>query len=119
MNRAFQAGLPLPPVNRCGANPLLGHLRAGGITMSELAVNFSRFMDRIVIDQTGLAGGFDVELEWTPDQIPPDTPPEALPAPNGPSIFTAVEEQLGLKLRSTKAMIDVLVIDHAERPNYN
>jgi uncharacterized protein (TIGR03435 family) len=62
--------------------------------------------DRIVVDRTGLTGGFDIDLEWSPDQTASDKP----------SIFTAVQEQLGLKLESTKGLVDVIVIDHAERP---
>jgi uncharacterized protein (TIGR03435 family) len=77
-----------------------------------------------VIDRTGLTGGFDFTLTWTPDQIPqgqPGPPPPGAPPlppidPNGPSIFTAVQEQLGLKLESTKGPVDVLVIDRAEQP---
>jgi uncharacterized protein (TIGR03435 family) len=76
-----------------------------------------------VVDRTGLTGSFDLDLQWTPDQMPQgreDRPPGAppLPAidPNGPSIFTAVQEQLGLKLESTKGPVDVLVIDRVEHP---
>jgi uncharacterized protein (TIGR03435 family) len=66
--------------------------------------------DRPVIDRTGLEGFFDFTLEWTPDSAQAD-----LTAP-GPSIFTAIEQQLGLKLQPEKAPIEFLVIDHAEKP---
>jgi uncharacterized protein (TIGR03435 family) len=75
-----------------------------------------------VLDHTGLAGRFDFDLEWTPDQplrLPPNAPNLPPIDPNGPSIFTAVKEQLGLKLESTKGPVDVLVIDHAEHPSEN
>jgi uncharacterized protein (TIGR03435 family) len=73
----------------------------------------------VVLDKTGLSGVFDFDLTWTPDrpfQAPPDAPPLPPIDPNGPSIFTAVQEQLGLKLESTKGPVPVLVIDHAEQP---
>ena len=72
-------------------------------------------LNRPVVDQTGLTGRFDLRLMWTPDGPPPAT--ERADAP--PDIFTAIQEKLGLKLVSTKAPVDVLVIDHAERPSAN
>jgi uncharacterized protein (TIGR03435 family) len=65
-----------------------------------------------------LTGLWDFDLTWTPEQatqLAPGAPPIAID-PNGPSIFTALQEQLGLKLDSTKGPVDVLVIDHVERP---
>jgi uncharacterized protein (TIGR03435 family) len=81
-----------------------------------------------VIDRTGLKGNFDFKLEWTPDPGqsggpfgggPPgaDAPPP--PDPNGPSIFTAVQEQLGLRLESQKGPVEMLVIDKVEKPSEN
>jgi uncharacterized protein (TIGR03435 family) len=100
-----------------------GSLSAGGLPLSQFAANLSGNLQRIVVDRTGLTGTFDVDLTWTPDQIPqqqgprPPGAPEFPPIdPNGPSLFTAVQEQLGLKLESTKAPVDVLVIDRAEKP---
>jgi uncharacterized protein (TIGR03435 family) len=75
-----------------------------------------------VVDKTGLAGNYDANLTWTPDQMPQRPPgaPELPPVdPNGPSIFTAVQEQLGLKLESQKGPVAVLVIDRVERPKEN
>jgi len=72
-----------------------------------------------------LTGAYVMDLQWTPEQMPqggpgPGGPPPGvvLPPidPNGPSIFTAVQEQLGLKLESTRGPVDVLVIDHVEPP---
>jgi bla regulator protein BlaR1 len=75
------------------------------------AVSLGRMAaDRPVIDQTGLTGFYDFTLEWTPDTAQPEA------TASGPSIFTALEEQLGLKLQPEKAPLDILVIDHAERP---
>ena len=69
---------------------------------------------RYVIDKTGLTGHYDFELRWTPDDTPADSP-----IANGPSIFAAVQEQLGLKLEPAKAPVEVLVIDSAQRPSEN
>jgi uncharacterized protein (TIGR03435 family) len=83
-----------------------------------------------VIDKTGLTGKYDFTLQWTPDvsQAPlmagagpgAQGPGAAAPADSsGPSIFTALEEQLGLKLESQKGPVDILVIDHVEEPSEN
>jgi uncharacterized protein (TIGR03435 family) len=69
---------------------------------------------RYLIDKTGLTGRYDFELHWTPDDTPADSP-----FSGGPSIFTAIQEQLGLKLESASAPVDVLVIDSAKYPSPN
>jgi uncharacterized protein (TIGR03435 family) len=121
-------GSPPPPgvKPRCGSNGSPGRLAGSGTTISELSIGLSRGADRLVIDRTGLTGNFDYRLEWTPDQIPtpglpvagsPSAPPPPPPAPvDGPSIFTAVQEQLGLKLESTRGPVNVIIIDRVERP---
>jgi uncharacterized protein (TIGR03435 family) len=75
-------------------------------------------VDRPVLDRTGLTGTFDVSLEWSlaPD---PAQPPDSLPADTGPTFLEALEEQLGLKLKSAKGPVDVLVVDHVEHPTEN
>ena len=108
----------------CGSMLGFGNLKARGSTMAALASTLSTFAGRIVVDRTGLAGGYDVDLNWTPDQIPRpagggDQPVQVNGVtvdPNGPSLFTALQEQLGLKLESTKGQVDVLVVAHAEKP---
>jgi bla regulator protein BlaR1 len=79
---------------------------------------------RTVLDKTGLAGAYDFTLKWSPEEPqgpgfkgPGDAPPP--PDPNGPSLFTALEEQLGLKLESQKGPVEILVIDHAEKASEN
>jgi uncharacterized protein (TIGR03435 family) len=92
---------------RCGfAGGPIGRVKADAIPMDILTQLLGNATDRIVVDHTGLTGGFDIDLEWSPDQTASDKP----------SIFTAVQEQLGLKLESTKGPVEVLVIDHVERP---
>jgi uncharacterized protein (TIGR03435 family) len=75
---------------------------------------------RPVEDRTGLSGAFDIDLDWTPDRpSPPDAP--ALPPidSNGAGLFTALQEQLGLKLEPAKRSIDLVVVDYAEPPTAN
>ena len=87
--------------------------------MSQFVGSLAMWVGRIVVDKTGLTGGYDFNLTWTPDQMPQRPPgmPEPPPIdPNGPSIFTAVQEQLGLKLDSQRGPVSVLVIDHVEHP---
>jgi uncharacterized protein (TIGR03435 family) len=91
---------------KCGYNGLAGHLTGGWVTTAMLSTLLSNATQRVVVDRTGLDGRFDVELEWSPDQVATDKP----------SIFAAVQEQLGLKLESTKGPVSVVVIDHVERP---
>ena len=88
-----------------------------------LANVLSQQTGRSVIDKTGLAGKYDFTLQWTPDPGGPAPfgGPDAAPPPDpsGPSLFTAVQEQLGLKLQSTKGPVEILVIDHVEKPSEN
>ena len=91
-----------------------------GIATALMLINVT---NRTVTDKTGLTGLYDIKLEWAPDTlqaVPPtaDGPP-VVPAPTGPVLTTAIEEQLGLRLVSTKAPLEVLVIDHVERPSEN
>ena len=122
-----RGGPPPPPAAGermpCGMRMFPGNLSGGASTMAQLSNVLARFVNRTVVDRTGLTGAFDLDLQWTPDQMPqgrgdppPGLPPLPAVDPNGPSIFTAVQEQLGLKLESTKAPVDVLVIDRAELP---
>jgi uncharacterized protein (TIGR03435 family) len=124
---ARAAGGPPPPPLPGGQAPPCGAFTSNGL-MSLDSATVSRFTDflsgelnRKVFDRTALAGFFNVHLRWTPDPLPAgplpaDVPPIDL---NGPSIFTAVQEQLGLKLQSITGPVDVLVIDSVERPTPN
>jgi bla regulator protein BlaR1 len=112
-----------PPGERppCGIRLVPGRMMAGGSLLSDVGRNLAPFTGRLVIDQTGLTGRFDLDLEWTPDQMPqaqPGAPPAVLPPPpsDGPSLFAAVQEQWGLKLDAARGPVEVLVIDSAERP---
>jgi uncharacterized protein (TIGR03435 family) len=82
--------------------------------LSDIHLNGSTILDRPVLDLTGLSGTYDFTLEWTPDLAASDSTDRS-----GPSIFTAVQEQLGLKLEKQKAPVDIFVIDHVEKPAEN
>ena len=115
------------PAGACNVRFAPGVLAARGLTMTTLASEVSWWVDRIVIDQTALAGAFDLDLEWAPDQVPLAPAVVSTPGPpvagradsNAPSIFTALREQLGLSLEPVRGEVDVLVIDRARRPDAN
>ncbi|HTA46306.1 MAG TPA: TIGR03435 family protein [Bryobacteraceae bacterium] len=105
---------PLPEpdkVSPCSGRINMGSLSAKAIPIAQLATSLAAFVGRFVADRTGLTGRFDVALTWTPDEAAADGA--------GPSIFTAIQEQLGLKLVSEKAPVEVLVVDHVEEPASN
>jgi uncharacterized protein (TIGR03435 family) len=93
--------------------------------MAQLALNLAEVLQQPVLDATGVAGKFDLILEWTPDDLqakPPSADQRAGNAPEspaGPSIFAALQEQFGLKLESGRVSAEVLVIDSAEKPSEN
>ena len=118
-----EAASPFP--NLVPSGP--GNLPARNATMEEFAGVMQAHLDRPVVDQTGLKGRFDFQLQWTPDETTqftplgapgePPKPPEG--AETQPDLFTAIQQQLGLKLESTMAETDVLVIDKVEKPSEN
>lgn len=96
-------------------NSSRGRIDARKATMDRFADVLSRQMDLPVINQTGLEGVFNLKLEWTPESLKPAGSGTA----EEPSIFTAIQQQLGLRLRSQKTPVEMLVIDHAEKPSEN
>ncbi len=118
---AAQRGQPPPPpggnstVPFCGIQGGNGRLRFGGLPSAAMAQAFSGPAGRMVVDRTGLSGAWDFELTFSIEGRGgpgPDTPAADQP----PGLFTAIQEQLGLKLESTKGPVEVLVIDSVERP---
>ena len=104
----------------------MGQLTANATTMEQFANQLSNHVGRPVVDKTGLEGNYDVELKWTPELGhggPMGTPPPGDAHPpvdsNGPTIFTAVQEQLGLKLDGIKMPQKVIIIDSIEKPSAN
>ena len=135
-----ERGAPPPPPLQPGGPMPRGSMRMGrgnmeavGMDESRIVLQISNIVGRTVVDKTGLKGLYDVKLQWTPDppaggNAPggPSGPggpggPEAGPPidSNGPSIFTAIQEQLGLKLDATKGPVDVIVVDSVQKPSEN
>ncbi|HTW63380.1 MAG TPA: TIGR03435 family protein [Bryobacteraceae bacterium] len=120
-----------PPTLPCGGMMMSpSSMMASDMPISNMIPMLSRTLGRTVIDKTGLTGKYDISLQWTPDEAqaaqfpgggaPPGGPPGFPPPdPNGPSLFTALEEQLGLKLESQKGPVEMFVIDSVQRPSEN
>ncbi|HKT80640.1 MAG TPA: TIGR03435 family protein [Vicinamibacterales bacterium] len=112
---------PAPAPNgrpTCGMRIGPGQMMGGGFPISQLASALSPMVQRYVVDRTGLTGNYDLEMTFTQEQSFPAPGGAAVPAvdPSGPSIYTALQEQLGLKLESQRGQVKVLVIDAAEQP---
>ena len=119
---------PGRPGRRCGIGPDGDTVKAGSITMATLVTYLTPMLDRPVADKTGLKGNFDFDLRYDgaatlvmpgrgrATAVSPDAPPD--PA-KGPSIFTALQEQLGIRLDSQRGSVDVLAITSAELPTEN
>jgi len=117
-----------PTPRRIGMMINNGEVTANDAQLSTLVTVLSRTLGRTIIDKTGLTGNYDFTLAYAPEEGGSQQPGaggaagEALPAPpsdSAPSIFTALQEQLGLKLESTKGPVDVIVVDHIEKPSDN
>jgi uncharacterized protein (TIGR03435 family) len=113
---AVTNGTPLPPnaangAPQCGAAASEGELKSSGQGLDVLAMRMSKEAGRTVVNETGLSGNYEVTLRFSPAD-------SGVGGASGdrPSIFLAVKEQLGLKLEATRGPVDVLVIDHVERP---
>ena len=112
---------PREGVERPGQVP--GHISHPQMPLAILATLLSRFERQLVIDMTGLKGPFSLDLQWTPHAVRArESQDGAAPLLNGqpvdlnrPSLYTALQEQLGLRLESRRGPTDVLVVDHAEK----
>jgi uncharacterized protein (TIGR03435 family) len=103
----------------CGRRAGIGRFAASAQEIGSLASMLSDRMGRFVLDRTGLVGPYDFVVDFMPDQMSPDPAGGASPLPtdiNAPPLQTALKEQLGIKLESINAPVDVLVVDHIERP---
>jgi uncharacterized protein (TIGR03435 family) len=115
-----------PPELSCGGMRMSPReLYAAEVPISQLVPSLARFLGRTVVDKTGLTAKYDISLHWALDDVqlaqilPPDAPKPPPSDAGGPSIFTAVQEQLGLKLESQKGPVETIVIDRAEKPSEN
>ena len=116
-----QASSGPPGPGSCGTTMNPVSVRGGGTTLAMLASLLEGPAQRLVIDRTELTGNWDLEVNYTPDrsQVPPGVELPSSIDPNGPSLFTAIEEQLGLKLRPARGPVEVLVIDSVQQPTPN
>jgi uncharacterized protein (TIGR03435 family) len=94
----------------CGMLMTAGILRGQGVQAPQLVKLLSRVLERPVVDQANLAGGYDIELRWTPDRA-------ARGNDDAPALTTALREQWGLRIAARRAAIPTLIIDHIERPS--
>ncbi len=111
-----QASVPdgAPTGIRAGCGQITGTMASIG----NLAVYLERQLRRPVVDRTGLSGKYNFQLDWTPDSGPCSASVDSALS-DAPSIFTAIEEKLGLKLESTKAPVEVIVVERAEKADEN
>jgi uncharacterized protein (TIGR03435 family) len=119
-NNTYPDGIKGPDGNSRPGMMSMGHgkLTAQAIGMSNLAINLTIQVHRLVVDNTGLKGKYDFTLQWTPDDMTGGRE-DAAPTDSGPSIYTALQEQLGLRLDSTKGPVETVVVDHVEMPSEN
>jgi uncharacterized protein (TIGR03435 family) len=110
---------PTPTARPCGGfNRMPDQMLGARITMPNLAKTLSKIVGRTVIDRTALDGSYDITLTWRPDDL--QSQPDSVPAPNhDATIFTAIQEQLGLRLESQRGPVNILVIDSVERASEN
>jgi len=101
-----------PPRGCGGMSTRSGQMMVSGMPIVNLGMYLSGMLDREVVDRTGLTGRYDFTLKWTPENRRADDNA-------GPSIFTALQEQLGLKLESAKGPVEMLIVEHAEKPSEN
>lgn len=115
---------PVPGQRNCGQQMMSPRsLRAVSAPIANIVPMLARMLGRTVVDRTGLTGKYDVDVQWTPDEtqlamLPPEARASASDS-SGPSIFTALQEQLGLKLESQKGPVEVFVVERAEKPSEN
>ena len=114
-----KSGFKLQPVENDGnssSNWSNNKLTATHLDMAHFAASLSHLLNQPVTDLTKLVGVYDFTLQWTPDDQQARATSDA---PTGPSLFTALQEQLGLKLEAQKVPVDVVVVDGAEHPSAN
>ena len=119
-DEAAKGGPPAPNPNTpgrvsCGLMITIGRIQLGGRPLSDLTNALTAMTQRRVVDRTGLTGEWEIDISFTPPSISPGT--DGLPPDLGmASLFTAIQEELGLKLEATRLPTSVMVVDHVERP---
>ncbi|HEV8394009.1 MAG TPA: M56 family metallopeptidase [Vicinamibacterales bacterium] len=119
--RGVAPDLPAPQRDRpaCGTRSMPGAMIGTGVSMSDLARNLAGPAERMVVDKTSLKGPWDLDLRYVMNQTAPNIPGVPPPPDDGASLFTALQEQLGLKLEPQRAAVDVLLVVSIERPTEN
>jgi uncharacterized protein (TIGR03435 family) len=109
-----KGGTKLQPSKNNGRNIGTGrtHFNAEGLTTDLIAEELSKITGRVVVDKTNLTGRYDLKMQWASEDAPATDD-------SAPSLFTAIQEQLGLKLEPAKEPVPVLVVDHIEQPTPN
>jgi uncharacterized protein (TIGR03435 family) len=110
---------PTPEGKGNGYSMSMGKLNGNGIELDILAFSLSGEVGRMIVNKTGLTGRYTIDLKWQPDAMAAGSANSSSAEPPLPDLFVALQEQLGLKLESTKGPVDVYVIDHVERPSEN
>jgi uncharacterized protein (TIGR03435 family) len=107
--------------NPCGGFRIYRRSQMWGntVTVKQFAAELTFMMERTVVDKTGITGLFDIRVEWTPEHFGPEPGTEVKPDEANATLFTAVQEQLGLKLVSEKAPVEILVVERVNRPAAN
>jgi uncharacterized protein (TIGR03435 family) len=121
---AAKNGLKIDPVETGERNTMnwgRGRMTAERVSMAKLADTLSRMLGSPVVDMTSIQGIFSFKLEWTPESAQRAAGPDGAPtdAVLGPSLFTVLQQELGLKLEPKKEPIEVFIIDKAEKPSEN
>jgi bla regulator protein blaR1 len=113
------SGLSATQSAQKGINAGQGTMLGEAASMTQLAYKLSRLLQRPVVNSTGLTGNYDFKLDWAPGDDPSAADGQAMSSSAGPSLFTALQEQLGLHLEAAKGPVEVLAIDRVERPTAN
>jgi bla regulator protein BlaR1 len=113
-----------PPCGSLRVFPWVGRMDGLKVPVTQVVAKLSGFTKRMVLDNTNLGGKYDINLKWFPgpSEFPPRPaylPPTYQPDPNSPALLAAIQQQLGLKLESQTGPVDILVIDHVEKPSEN
>lgn len=119
---AAKSGAKLKPSEAGGPSKIAdrrGQLTAENVSMDQFCRNLSNAVRRPVVDKTGLTGQYSFTLEFTPERLAPGGPADSSSPDSAPSLFTALQEQLGLKLESTKAPVKTYAIEKLEKPSEN
>jgi uncharacterized protein (TIGR03435 family) len=105
----------------CGGFRIANRSRMFGntVTVGQFAAELTYMMGRMVVDKTGIAGLYDIRVEWTPEHFGPEPGTEIKPDEANGTLFTAVQEQLGLRLQSEKAPVETVVVDRVSHPTAN